>query len=144
MCARLGVHQAFSQDYRPQANGRAESAGQQLQSQLRKLNAERGINWVEALPRALRHIHDRPGLGGLSPYRILMGRDRPLEGIPRQAPRPCQEAHEFFDQLEELDLWVRDTLEQEHGAKEEAHNRGIWGRPIFEVGDTVWHIKPDQ
>ena len=46
MCDRLGVHQAFSQAYRPQANGRAESAGQQLQRQLRKLNAEKGINWV--------------------------------------------------------------------------------------------------
>ena len=68
MCSRLGLRESFSQSHYPQANGRAEVAGQQLISLLRKLHAENEINWVEALPRALRHIHDRVGEGGLSPH----------------------------------------------------------------------------
>ncbi len=77
MCTRLGIRESLSQAYNPQANGRAEVAGQQLIGLLRKLHAEEDINWLEALPRALRHIHDRVGEGGLSPYKILMGRDLP-------------------------------------------------------------------
>ncbi len=70
MCVRLGIREAFSQAYHPQANGRAEVAGQQLIGLLRKLHAEEEINWVEALPRALLYLHDRVGEGGLSPYKI--------------------------------------------------------------------------
>ncbi len=67
MCARLGIREFFSQAYNPKANGRAEKAGQQLIGRLQNLHAEEDINLVEALPRALRHIHDRVGEGGLSP-----------------------------------------------------------------------------
>ena len=37
MCARLGIRQAYSQAHRPQANGRAERAGQQLIELLKKI-----------------------------------------------------------------------------------------------------------
>ncbi len=57
MCGRLGIQEAFSQAH-PQANGKAEVAGQQLFGLLRKLHAEEKINWVEALPRALLYLHD--------------------------------------------------------------------------------------
>ncbi len=50
MCARLGIREAFSQAYHPQANGRAEVAGKQLIECLRKIHAEEEVNWVEALP----------------------------------------------------------------------------------------------
>ncbi len=59
MCGRLGIREAFSQAYHPQANGRAEVAGQQLIVLLRKLHAEEEINWVEALPRALLYLPSR-------------------------------------------------------------------------------------
>ena len=36
MCARLGIHQTYSQPHRPRANGRAEGAGQRLLSILKK------------------------------------------------------------------------------------------------------------
>ncbi len=65
------------QAYNPQANVQAEEAGQQFIRLLLKIHAEEDINWVEALPSALVHIHDRVGEGGLSPHKILMGRDRP-------------------------------------------------------------------
>ena len=61
MCARLGIRQAFSQAHRPQANGRAEAAGRQLITRMRKMHADEGVNWVEALPRALLQIHDMTG-----------------------------------------------------------------------------------
>ena len=76
MCAKLGVHQTFSQPHRPRANGRAERAGQQLLSALKKLHAEHGLNWVEALPRALRIYHDMLGESGCFPYFIAFGRRR--------------------------------------------------------------------
>ena len=82
LCARLGVRVAYSQAHRPQANGRAEAAVHQVKSVLRKLHAEQGINWVEALPRALRIHHDLVGATGISPYEIVFGRPRPLGGIP--------------------------------------------------------------
>ena len=53
MCGRLGIHQTFSQPHRPRANGRAERAGKQLLSALKKIHLEHGVNWVEALPWAL-------------------------------------------------------------------------------------------
>ncbi len=67
MCGRLGIREAFLHANQPQANGRAEVAGQQLSGLLRKLHAEEEINWLEALPRALLYLHDRVGEGGLSP-----------------------------------------------------------------------------
>ncbi len=44
MCARLGIREAFSQAYHPQANGRAEVAGKQLIECLRKIHAEKEFN----------------------------------------------------------------------------------------------------
>ena len=78
ICASLGIRQAYSHAYHHQSNGRAEVAGQQLMEILRKLQEEEQINWVDALPRTLRMIHDRKGITGLSPYEILFGRERPL------------------------------------------------------------------
>ena len=76
MCARLGIRQAYSQAYRPQANGRAEVAGKTLISLMRKIWVKHGINWVEALPRILRFYHDLPGESGLSPFEAMFGRER--------------------------------------------------------------------
>ena len=142
MCARLGVRQAFSQAYRPQANGRAEAAGKQLIMQLRRLHAEESINWVEALPRALRHIHDRMGPSGLTPYQILLGRDRPLAGIPYQPLRTCSDALEFFDRVEWMDRKVSNIVNAQHLQVQTRHNAKINPRPKFAEGDYVWHIKP--
>jgi hypothetical protein len=73
---------------------------------LRKLLAEEEINWVEAQPRALLYLHDRVGEGGLSPYKILMGRERPLAGIPYNPTREYIEAQDFFDKNSEIDQSV--------------------------------------
>jgi len=44
MCSMLGVRQAFPQARRPQANGRAETAGKPLISILRKMNSDNPTN----------------------------------------------------------------------------------------------------
>ena len=44
LCSRLGIRHAYSQAHRPDANGMAEKAGNQIISRLRKLNAEKDIN----------------------------------------------------------------------------------------------------
>ncbi len=137
MCGRLGIREIFSQAYYPQANGRAEVACQQLIGILRKLHAEEEINWLEALPQALLYLHDRVGEGGLSPYKILMGRERPLAGIPYTPERECIEAQNYFDQISEIDQLVADNLDGKHLMAQHRHNSRIKGRPDFRVGDLV-------
>jgi transposase InsO family protein len=124
MCARLGLHQTFSQPHRPRANGRAERAGQQLISLLRKLHLEHGLLWMEALPRALMIHHDLVGEAGLSPYQIMFGRDRPLAGIPYSPERECEDALEFFRRMERIDRMVSSHLGALHAQAVAAHNQG--------------------
>ena len=80
ICARLGIRQAWSQAYRPQANGRAEVARKTLMGFMRRLWVELGINWVEALPRVLCAYHDTRGESGYSPFQIVFGRERFVAG----------------------------------------------------------------
>ena len=103
MCGKLGIRQAYSQAHRPQANGRAEAAGRQLMVLLRKLNADEGINWVEALPRVIRMHHDLANDTGLSPYEIVFGRQRNLANLPYAPYHVCEEAEDFFHRIAELD-----------------------------------------
>ena len=90
ICARLGIRQAWSQAYRPQANGRAEVAGKTLMGFMRRLWVELGINWVEALPRVLRAYHDTRGESGYSPFQIVFGRERFVAGAPLPVERECE------------------------------------------------------
>ena len=116
LCARLGVRQAFSQAYRPQANGRAEVAGRTLINILRKLDAAAGggLNWVEALPRVLRMYHDAEGESGLSPFQIMFGRTRNLAGVPYEIPRACEGVEDFLRRQAEVDTHVAKVLNESH------------------------------
>ena len=90
MCALHGVRYDYGQAYHHQANGRAEVAGQQVMRCLRPLISDRrepGVTWVELLPKILRCIHDAPGEGGYSPYKIVFERHRPLQGAPYSLDR---------------------------------------------------------
>ena len=142
LCQRLGVRQAFSQAHRPQANGRAEVAGKTLITILRKLNAEKEINWVEALPRALRIHHDMPNNSGLSPYRIVFGRDRALAGLPRQQGRQAEDAESFLDRMEEIDRQVKDAMEEVHLMQQRSANKSRTEGHEFRVGEKVWVARP--
>ncbi len=109
---------------------------------LRKLHAEEGINWEEALPRALRHIHDRLGEDGLSPYKIFMSRDRPLPVILYSPERNCLEALNYFDHIEKIDKLVAANLNLGHQQTQDRHNSQIKSRTNFQVGDMVWLMNP--
>ena len=103
MCEMLGIRQAYSQAYHHAANGRAEMAGQQLMERLRKLQAKNGINWVESLPNVLDRLHDVVGEGGLSPYQIVFGRDRPLANYPLPTTHECEDAENFMKRMHDID-----------------------------------------
>ena len=142
ICARLGVRMAFSQAYRPQANGRAEVAGKTLITTLRKLHFEENVNWVEALPHALRLIHDRVGEGGMSPHQIVFGRDRNLAGLPYTPMHFCEDAAGFVERMGELEKSVAGALNKVHEVTQREVNRGRSPRDPPEVGDRVWVLRP--
>ena len=143
VCAGLGVRVAHAHAYHHQANGRAEAAGRQLRVMLRKLHAEeRGLNWVEALPRALRFIHDRRGEAGLSPYEIVFGRLRPLGGVNYDPPREAQDALDFLGRMQEIDEVVARRLNEQHAKECETVNRGRRAPEAFFPGEKVWYLRP--
>ena len=114
MCARLGIRQAFSQAHRPQGNGRAEVAGKSLFALLRKMHATQQINWVEALPRAIRLHNNAINDSGLSPYQILFGRDRLEAGLPYQPAQECETAKGYFTHMENVDAEVAKKFNELH------------------------------
>jgi hypothetical protein len=142
MCARLGIRQAYSQAYRAQANGRAEVAGKTLYNVLRKLHTDHKVNWVEALPRVLRHHHNYLGDNGVSPYQILFGRNRNEAGLPYTPPGSCPSAQTFFDRIEALDEEIEEYYCKEHEQVQRRVNETRKPRPPFDKGDQVWVLRP--
>ena len=114
MCARMGIRQAFSQAYRPNANGRAERAGRQVIDWLAKIKADTEFGWVEALPIMLRQYHDSVGESGFSPYEIVFGRYRNLPGVPRPPPQRSEEALAFMDRQLKMEEVVAKVLNAKH------------------------------
>ena len=120
-----------------------EVANQQLLEVLRKLNADYGVNWVEALPATLRHIHDAPGESGLSPYQIVFGRNRIVGSIPYRPETENEDAHAFFDRMKAIDNQVARVLEQKHTARAARDNVGRPEPREYKPGDKVWYRRPE-
>ena len=147
MCARLGIRLAYSQAYRPQANGRAEVAGKTIKNLLRKFEADQHptpINWVEVLPRILYGYHNLPNETGLSPYQIVFGRERTELGLPLHPLNECEDATLFFDRMELLDSGISNQLNILHKSRSDQVNKTRHHRKPFEEGDAVWYSKPKQ
>ena len=144
MCKRLGIRQAFSQAHRPQSNGRAEMAGKQLITILRKLNAEQKINWVEALPQALRLHHDNPGPTGWSPYEIVFGRERSLPDIPQPIETDHEDAEAFFDRMGKMDKDIAAAMNALHSTQQGWINSQRKTGQQYKIGDQVWVQRPKQ
>ena len=142
LCARLGVRCAFSQAHRPQANGRAEVCGRIILGALRKLHTDGRLNWVEALPRALRIHHDTVDETGVSPYVAVFGRERNLAGAPYQPPRECPTATEFCRRMELSDRAIAEALNEAHAKVQAEVNQHRRPRPPFVEGDWVWLMRP--
>ena len=144
MNARLGMRHTFSQAYHHQANGRAERAGQQLMERLRKMHAEREVNWVEAMPRTIDRIHDMPGESGLSPYEIVFGRHRPLAAVPYEPPRESECANQFFDRQKAVDEFVAKRLNEIHARDAERINQSRDETSALGIGDIVMYRRPEN
>ena len=142
LCAGLGIRQSFSLVYRSQTNGRAEVAGRTVIELLRKIHEEAGSNWLEALPRALRHHNDAINDTGMSPYQILFGRDRTLGGIPREGERSCEDARQFLERMAEVDDMAGEAMRFAHSEQKYRVNKGRKERQGFKVGDLVWVARP--
>ena len=142
LCSRLGVRLAYSQAYRPQGNGKAESAVKQIKTILRKLNAEQHVNWVEALPRALMIHHNSPVIDGLSPHQIVFGRDRNLAGIPISHRPAVGDALEFLDRMRSIDMAISESYNTLHQKQTDQYNAKRRGQRTFSVGEKIWLIKP--
>ena len=129
--------------HRPRANGRAEVAGPRLLSILKRLHLENGLNWVQALPRALMTYHDVSHPGGLSPYHIMFDRDRLVQGIPYIPERSCEDAIEFFQRMELIDQTVSKAMQTWHQTRA-SETKSYPEREPFSIGSLVWVLKPPQ
>ena len=140
---QLVIRMAYSQAYRPQANGRAEAAGKSLKSMLRKLAIDQErINWVEALPRVLYHYHNTVGECGVTPYQMEFGRDRQDVGLRLEDSRECESAAAFFSRMEELDRAVAKTVRDQLVLLGKRVNRQRKPKSVFKEGDWVWYLRP--
>ena len=144
MCARLGIRHAYSQAHRPQGNGRAEVAGRQLITILRKMNDRPDFNWVEALPRALTIHHDAIGPHGLSPHQIVFGRDQNLPGIPYPPLKECEDAKDFLDRMGQVDEEVAAQLKKLHARQMDYFNSHHRESRDFTVGEKVLLLRPKE
>lgn len=142
ICALTGCRLVFSQAHRPQANGRAESAGKVIRDILRKLFLEEARHWVLLLPLAIRMRHDTvdPELG-FSPYQLVFGRDRSGFGLPWSVPHENLEALTWLEKREREEQDLGDRLRK----RISDHSRRVSGqrklRP-FQKGDRVWMKRP--
>ena len=146
MCARLGIRQAYSQAYHHQANGRAEVAGRILKDTLRALLVDKNISWVEALPRALRIIHDTPDpVTGLSPYEIMFGRPRNMATLPWDPQQKCEEAEDFLTKMAEIDKEIAQRLNSHHEKQQASQNKKRPQDPhIYKPNDMAWILRPNE
>jgi hypothetical protein len=140
----MGVRLAYSQAHRPQANGRAEVCGRIIHSSLRKMHVQEGVNWVEALPRVLRLHHDMVNEYGVSPYKLVFGRERNMAGIPWQPVHECRDAEEFLDQMRALDTKLAEALNAAHARVAQERNKRRQVKNPLKKGTWVWLLKPRQ
>ena len=90
----------------------------------------------------LDRYHDTPGESGLSPYQIMFGRQRSLGNLPYVSPRECEDAQDFFDPMEKTDEEVARVLNGKHVKQLLWLKAGRQKMPVFNVGDTVWYLRP--
>ncbi len=72
----------------------------------------------------------------------MLGRERPLTGLPYSPERESQEAQDYLDHIEAVDQLVAEHLKKRHQKTQERHDAKIKARPEFQVGDLVWIMKP--
>ena len=142
LCSLLGVQNAFCHVGHHQGNGRAEVAGKVLKNFMRKISTEKGLNWVETLPIALRLLRSAPGESGYSPHELLFGREALRPGIPMLPTRECEEASEFVRRISDLHVRVAKIMNDLHAHEFEVLNSKRRTPEPFKVGQKVWVLRP--
>ena len=78
----------------------------------------------------------------MSPYEILFGRLRPLDGIPYEPTREAPDASDFLAHMRDMDVKVAKRLNEVHERDAEAVNRKRRPHEPFLPGDRVWFLRP--
>ena len=136
MCSLMGIHHAKSVAYLSRSNGRAEVARRQLFDKPCKIhltNPRR--NWFEEMWPALKAHHDTRAPGGLSPHRILFGRDPLGRGLPLSGEGMAMGTKEFFVRQEATARVIHQQLEKEHAVRQKSAPSSTAQK--FRVGDPV-------
>ena len=105
--------------------------------------ADESICWVEALPSALRHIHDARGEAGLSPYEIVFGRQRNIGGVPLKPIRESEDAQSFLHRMRLIDERVAMTLNDIHRTRAENESVGRTKITEYKIGQKIWYRRPE-
>ncbi len=108
---------------------------------LRAVRQDTHQNWVELLPYVLDRLHDTPGESGFSPYQIVFGRERPLEGLPLQTAPGGEDARFFLQRVKKLRMQAADILNKMH-AKHARVERVP--EKVYHPGDIVYYIRPEN
>ena len=88
--------------------------------------------------------HDTPGESGLSPYRIVFGRERFVGNLPYGQQDANEDAKAFFDHMREIDQKVAGLLNEKHERRARAINADRPRFPTYKVGDSVWYRRPEN
>ena len=150
LVALSGVSQYHSITYRPQGNGRAETAVRQVIELLRKHcwksshQLNQPFNWVAGLPYVIWLFNSSPSLlHTLSPHQLVFGRTLigPLDTPSLPLPHTSFEAENFFGKMQDLWKITQAALMKLHTnlrKKFQSQHRPIH----FGKGDLVWVKRP--
>ena len=141
-CALKGIVHAEAISYRSATNGRAERAIAQVLDALRKLQANKGIQWPEALPTALNKIRTIAGPSGMSPSQIVYGRDVLLDGLPLPLEHEAEDAVAFHNRMKEVDATIQAQMCKLHQDRE-AHQPKERVM-TYKVAQQVWVLRPKR
>ena len=127
----------------PQGNGRIEVAGKRIKDILRKMHAEEGINWMEALPRATKLYNTTPNGNRPSPYTTLFGRNWLEGGLSYDLATISQPAESFIQTTFEIDQILAKFWNENHKMAEARWNKKFAKLPRkeYQSGDWVWVLR---
>ncbi|TFY76889.1 hypothetical protein EWM64_g7121, partial [Hericium alpestre] len=135
LCTRLGINQAQTTAYHPQADGQTECLNQEVEQYLRIFCNHRQDNWACLLPLA-KFSHNAMLQASIktTPFQALMGYTSRAHVAPSVANNIPAIAH-CLDNLTRLrsDLQASHRLAAQHMA-----SRIDKAPPIYQVGDKVW------
>ena len=140
LCNLAGIEQAKSIIYRPNCNGRAESAVQSTVNTLRQYLLSRKMSWLEALPLALWGLNDLPGaVSPYSPDQLVFNHDPIGPGdLPQVVDSEgCEDATQCFGRVAAEKELVQEKLEALH---KKQLDKFLKEQPpsVFLAGDRVW------